>query len=148
MNTFKSISLFLITITCMVVIQSCNSAKKSMAEMPMLDGTWELSYISGPHESLQQLYPEKMPTVVFDTPSKRLSGTTGCNQYSGALIIDGSKIDLTTPIIVTKMYCMNSAAGETQFLQLLPKVNNYTVADGILSFRMGNVTLMRFNKKM
>lgn len=146
--TTKIITGFVFSTLMTLILQSCSTANKPMAEMPVLDGTWELTYIAGSEKTIQEFYPDKIPTVIFDTPEKRISGNTGCNQYSGALKIAGSKINLTAPIAATKMMCMNSAAGETQFLQMLPKVNNYTVADGELSFRMGNETLMKFNKKM
>src|SRR5690606_25014597 len=108
--------------------------------------TWVLNYISGPRIAFEGLYPDKKPQLVFTVADKRVSGNTGCNSFSGPLVVDGNKIDFNQPMALTKMACRGE--GETVFLETLKKVNTYSVSDGnTLTFIMGDIAMMRFSKK-
>ena len=144
----KIISVVIVACSIILIAAGCNNSKKAMQENPGIDGTWELVFIDSAAKPIPEMFPDKVPTVVINTPEKRLSGSTGCNQYSTALNISGSTIDLTAPIIATKMMCMNSAQGENTFLKMLPQVNKFSVSGNELYFMKDAQTLLRFTKKM
>ncbi len=112
---------------------------------PSLDGTWELTYISGPKIAFEGLYPNKIPAITFDVSGKRVSGNTGCNNFSGELNTNGNSIDFTKAMAMTKMMCPGQ--GETVFLETLKKINTYSITDSTLNFIMGDIALMRFTKR-
>lgn len=60
-----------------LVLISCKCTKTSTVSK--LDGTWELNYISGPRIAFDGLYPDKKPTIVFDSKENRVSGNSSCN---------------------------------------------------------------------
>lgn len=128
---------------------ACNNSKKTASGNPdpaQLDGTWVLNYISGPRIAFEGLYPDKKPQIVFTSADKRVSGNTGCNSFSGPLVVDGYKISFNEPMALTKMACPGQ--GETVFLETLKKVNTYSISDGhTLNFIMGDIAVMRFTKK-
>lgn len=126
---------------------SCNNSKKiAKADPDQLDGTWVLNYISGPRIAFEGLYPNKKPQIVFTVADKRVSGNTGCNSFSGPLVIDGSKISFDQPMAMTKMACPGE--GEMVFMETLKKVNTYSVSGGnTLNLIMGDIAVMRFSKK-
>lgn len=132
------------------ILISCNVFKcKKKDVVSKLDGTWELNYITGPRIAFDGLYPNKKPTIVFDGKENRVSGNNSCNSYTGKLITDGSKIDFTQPMAMTKMMCLDNSQGEQVFMNTLQKITSYNISeDGkTLNFISGDIAMMRFTKK-
>lgn len=109
-----------------------------------LEGTWELTYLSGRKIALDGLYPHKKPVIRFDLHKAIFGGNTSCNSFSGRLNIIGSKINFTEPITLTKMFC--DGEGETAFINTLKMVTEYSIADDQLIMQMGTTTVMKFRK--
>ncbi|WP_264538453.1 META domain-containing protein [Flavobacterium sp. N1736] len=129
-----------------VVLLSCKCKKTDTVSK--LDGTWELNYISGPRIAFDGLYPNKKPTIVFDSKENRVSGNSSCNSYTGKLSVDGNKIDFTQPMVMTKMMCMDGQ-GEQTYMSILQKITSYDITDDgkTLNLISGDVAMMRFTKK-
>jgi len=113
-------------------------------EMDKLSGNWELNYISGPKIDFDQLYANKKPVVSFNFSAGELMGNTSCNGFSSKFTINGNQIHFADAL-KTMMYC--EGGGEELFLNMLKKVNRYTIADNALNFMMDDVPLMRFTKQ-
>jgi heat shock protein HslJ len=142
----KKLSL-LVLFMCIAHI-SCTTTKTA-TKTTSLEGTWELNYISGPRIAFNGLYPEKKPTIKFDLAENKIAGNNSCNQYFGALMVDGNKINFKdTKMGMTMMACQGS--GDTVFMSTLEKVDSYTISeDGkTLRFMMGSVEMMRFSHQM
>ena len=140
---------FITMLLLAVLFSACDTAKKTnkaMTDPIALNGNWELNFITGPRIAFDGLYPEKKPTISFDVSNGRFSGNTSCNNFNGKLNATGSKISFTDPMAMTKMFC--DGQGETTFLDILKKVDSWTVTDGnTLNLKMGDVNMMRFQKK-
>lgn len=133
-----------------VVLISCNASKAQKEDsVSKLEGTWELNYITGPRIAFDGLYPNKKPTITFDVKESRVSGNSSCNNYTGKLSVTGNKIDLTQPMAMTKMMCVDGQQGEQTFMSTLPKITSYDVTDNgkTLHFISGDIAMMRFTKK-
>lgn len=133
-----------------VVLISCNASKTQKNDsVAKLDGTWELNYITGPRIAFEGLYPNKKPTITFNTKENQVSGNNSCNSFTGKLVVAGNKIDFTQPMAVTKMMCMDAQQGEQVFMSTLPKITSYDVTDNgkTLNFISGDIAMMRFTKK-
>jgi len=126
---------------------SCKCAKTDAVSK--LDGTWELNYITGPRITFDGLYPDKKPTIIFNTKDKQVSGNNSCNTYTGKLVVDGNKIDFTQPMAVTKMMCLNGGQGEATYMKTLQGITSYDITDDgkTLNFISGDIAMMRFTKK-
>jgi heat shock protein HslJ/uncharacterized lipoprotein NlpE involved in copper resistance len=113
-----------------------------------LAGNWQLNYIANSTIDFQDLYPNKKPTINFDTINNAISGNTSCNNFAGKMNVNGNKIDFTGPIAMTKMMCLDGKGnGENVFIETLKKVNTYSIGnDSTLNFIMGDMALMRFSK--
>ena len=117
-----------------------------MTDTAVLNGTWELNYITGPRIAFNGLYPEKKPTITFDVTAGKISGNTSCNSFNGKLNVDGNKINFNDPMAMTRMFCQGQ--GETTFLETLKKINSWSVTDGnTLNLLTGDIAMMRFSKK-
>lgn len=129
------------------VFISCDSSKNTVKTPNTLEGSWQLSYISGPRIAFDGLYPDKKPTIVFDLKENKISGNNSCNQYFGALLLDGNKINFKDAKIgMTMMACQGT--GEGTYMKILDKIDSYSLSqDGkTLHFIMGNITMMSFQK--
>ena len=114
-------------------------------ESATLNGTWKLNYISGSRIAFDGLYPDKKPQITFSLTAKELGGNTSCNGFSSKIIIDGNKINIAEPFAKTMIFC--EGGGESTFLNMLKKVNRFTVTDGnTLTFIIDDVAVMRFIK--
>lgn len=135
-----------LTLFCSVLI-SCDSVKTANSQKVALQGAWELNYISGPRIAFAGLYPDNKPTITFNLKETSVSGKNSCNSYAGKLNVDGSKISFKEPMMVTKMFCPGE--GENVYMNTLQKIDSYSVSeDGkTLNFIMGDIVMMRFEKK-
>ncbi|WP_316791046.1 META domain-containing protein [Pedobacter frigoris] len=141
--------LVILTFVFACALNACTTIKPGTignGGLSQLSGTWELNYISGPRIAFNGLYPGKKPTIKFEVAEKRVSGNTSCNSFSGTLVADDTTINLTGPFAMTKMACPGE--GETTFIEMLKKVGTYSItSDTTLNFMMGDIAIMRFNKK-
>lgn len=119
-------------------------AVEAGAENQVLNGTWELDYISGPRIAFEGLYPNKKPTITFALPAMKAQGNSSCNNYNTTFTIDGNNIRFADPMS-TKMACDGN--GEATFFSTLKTVSNFDVHDNTLNLIMGDIAVMRFKKK-
>jgi heat shock protein HslJ len=127
-----------------MTLVSCTTTKSTM-KTTSLEGTWALSYITGPRIAFDGLYPNKKPTIVFDLAANKIAGNNSCNQYFGALIVDGNKINFKDAKMgMTMMACQGN--GDSVYMSTLDKIDSYSISeDGkTLRFMMGDVEMMRF----
>lgn len=138
----------MVILAAIITLSSCSTLKNTVdasSDLSKLGGMWELTYISGPRIAFNGLYPGKKPELVFNLKDKRVSGNSSCNSFSGKLNADDTSINFNEPMAMTKMACPGE--GEAIFLEMLKKVNKYTVnGDTTLNFMMGDIAIMRFNK--
>ena len=129
------------------VLLSCKCKKIDSAAK--IDGNWELNYITGPRIIFDGLYPNKKPTINFNTKDSQVSGNNSCNSYTGKLVVNGNKIDFTQPMAVTKMMCLDGQQGEQTYMNTLQKITSYDITDDgkTLNFISGDIAMMRFTKK-
>lgn len=121
------------------------SLKPVMPTAASLNGSWELNYISGKRIAFDGLYPDKKPTLLFTDAKMEVDGHTSCNPFSANFTVEGNTINFKAPRS-TMMACKGE--GESSFLNMLKKVNKYTVTNNdTLTFMMDDVAVMRFAKK-
>jgi len=141
--------LFLFSLITFIALVGCNSSKKTsgnMTDTSLLNGTWELNYITGPRIAFDGLYPDKKPTITFDVAGNKVMGNSSCNNFNGKLNVTGNKINFNDPMAMTRMMCQGQ--GENTFMETLKKVDSWTVTDGkTLNLLMGDLSMMRFSKK-
>lgn len=128
-----------------LILASC-TVKKTALETASLEGKWELNYITGPKIAFDGLYPNKKPTIAFDMVNNKVTGNNSCNQYFGALILDGAKINFKDAKMgMTMMACDGN--GDSIYMETLQKIETYTITDEgkTLNFLAGNVVMMRFS---
>jgi len=109
-----------------------------------LNGTWEVSYVSGAEGSFEELYPDKKPSLSFNLPDSFAHGNSSCNTFRVGFSISDQAIQFKVPVS-TKMYCGGN--GEAAFFKQLKSVNQYGVSGNTLSLIKGDLVLIRLHKK-
>ena len=110
-----------------------------------LQGNWELNYISGKKIAFEGLYPDKKPQITFDVVKNQVTGNTSCNNFNSLFTLNGSSINFPEQIAMTRMACPGE--GESTFLEMIKKINRYTVIGNTLNLLIGDIAVMRFKKK-
>lgn len=136
-----------VTLVMLVLYMSFSSCgtKKPVSKAELLEGTWQLTYITGPRIAFDGLYPNKKPTIVFDVKNNKIAGNNSCNQYFGALITDGNTINFKDAKMgMTMMACEGN--GDDLYMETIQKIETYRISeDGkTLNLLIGNIEMLRF----
>lgn len=95
-----------------------------------LNGIWHFEYFTMNIQNVNLLFPFSVPTLNFDIKNKQFSGTTGCNNISGKIMLNADKIQFIEPIMMTRMSC--NARGEAIFVEYLKQIQSYSIEGQIL----------------
>ena len=104
-----------------LVVAGC-AVTTRVATMDLPGSTWELVAMDGEAPA-----GDAAPTLAFDEQGA-VSGSTGCNTFSGEVAIDGNDLSFG-PLVTTRMACADPAANaqEEAFLSAMERVSAYTV---------------------
>ncbi|WP_318310752.1 META domain-containing protein [Flagellimonas crocea] len=133
--------LFVALYSALLLAETCGGTKSSAEAL--YGPTWELEYISGARIAFEGLFPEKKPQITFDKASGKVTGTDSCNGYSADYELAENTIVFGDPGPTTMMFCGGS---ERQFLNMMKKIDGYSIEDGKLNLLVGEVPMMRFKK--
>ncbi|SFB47323.1 META domain-containing protein [Algoriphagus aquimarinus] len=138
MRVLKTLSAALI----LLLFVSCGSSK-SINPLNLLTGnSWALSSIMGHGLDMNQ-FVGGIPSLSFLDGGK-LAGFSGCNNFSGNFLLEGTGIQLD-PGAMTKKMCPGS--GEQDFISTLSKVGELKVGKDKLILLDGTTELMSFVPK-
>lgn len=152
----KSVSLILLSCFLIFGIGEIESAKaqqhskrssapeaiQSDQNQNALEENWELIEMDG--EAVDEIFPDKHPTIEFKVKENQVAGFAGCNQFRGQLILDETYMKIVG-VVSTKMACP-ALDEEEEFLAILQEVEQYDIAGGELSLWSGGQLLLKFRK--
>jgi heat shock protein HslJ len=104
---------------------------------------WRLNEIRGqavlPVEEGRELH------ITFDTEQHRVSGSAGCNRFSGPYTRAADRLTIG-PLISTKMACADDRLNrqETDYMAALQATDRYMVSGDTLTLASGNERVARF----
>lgn len=117
---------------------------ESTSKALVINGTWEVDYLSGTRIAFDGLFPNKKPTINFDLPSTKATGSGSCNTYNTSFTIEGNKIKFGK-LMSTEMACEGD--GEAAFFKTLQTVTQYSVTGNTLNLIMGDIAVIRLKRK-
>jgi len=127
--------------SAVLLAASCGGTTSSKEKL--YGTTWELEYISGPRITFDSLFPEKKPQITFNKETGKVTGTDSCNGYSADFQLAENTIAFGDPGPTTMMFCGGS---ERHFLEMMKKIDGYSLEDGKLNLLVGDVPMMQFKK--
>lgn len=110
-----------------------------VAQARSLAGTsWSVVNINNGRQAVVGMVSDSTVTMVFDTQG-RVSGTTGCNQYTAEYRADGDTLQFSS-VAATRLACADQALTEQEqaFLRALESVATLSVEGNRLDLRQAN----------
>ena len=105
------------------------------------DSRWILLSYGDP-ETPYAVLPDIQVTARFNSGTKQIRGSGGCNTYSGEYEIEENNLTLTGPFAVTEMWCGDEiGAQESAYLDILFATESYEIDGDILQINCGNNVL-------
>jgi len=85
------------------------------------------------------------PYIEFDRESKRVSGDSGCNIFTGEFEVEGANLKFSR-MASTRRACLEKEAQqiETNFLKGLEQTTSFRIQDEILRLNSGETTILTF----
>jgi heat shock protein HslJ len=95
------------------------------ATPPNLEGTeWRLIQLG--EEEVAPEGPQGEPSLTLDAAAQQVSGTGGCNRFSGSYTLDGAALSFG-PLAGTRMMCPEGMDLELGFLDALARTRSFSV---------------------
>jgi heat shock protein HslJ len=111
------------TMSVAAITVACSPTAGPSPNVSLADTSWIVSTING-----GGVIPDAPPTIAFSS-DKRLSGTTGCNQYSALFSTDGNRITIGA-LTATEMACEGAHDAQEQvFLKGIDGASTWHVTE-------------------
>jgi copper homeostasis protein (lipoprotein) len=106
---------------------SCDAPPATAA----LEGTtWRLVRI-GERPLAAAAEARREPQLILDPGEKRVSGSSGCNRFSGSYSLNGDRLGFG-PLAATRMACADGMEQEQALFDALPRVARWRISSGRL----------------
>ncbi|GAB6011691.1 META domain-containing protein [Viscerimonas tarda] len=108
-----------------------------------LDGKWTLKTFNG--KDVAESFKGGIPTLEFNITEKRISGSGGCNNYSGVFIL--TENEFSAPNVVSTQKMCFAQNQESAFYQLLAEVSTLSLNGENLIFTQKGKQVLVFVKE-
>lgn len=125
----------------LLLLTSCTGSKIPQTKTPELI-TWKLDFISGINLSIDALYPNVKPVIIFNNSSMIVHGHNGCNDFSTPFTSQGGSLKISGPGKQTMKAC--PGPGEIHFMHQLKAIDSFGVSANRLVLYGKKIPLMRF----
>lgn len=133
MRTIFTISAFVFSVIFLAV---CSSSKNVSTDPTA--NAWQVTQIGA--QSLASMSADHIPTLAFDPVKRMVSGSTGCNVFSGSYTNDLTSLKFGT-LAVTKKACEPDVMSvETAFIDALNRATRMKVDGDMLMLLDGTGT--------
>jgi len=96
------------------------------ADTSLAGSSWSVVAMNNQSGGVQSVVIDSEPTLTFDEESSGVTGSTGCNDFSGNYSTDGDSIEFGD-LAITQMFCEDTADQEVWMMAALADATTYTV---------------------
>lgn len=141
LNLVKVSAVLIIACVFGMFLQSCD--KKSAPTQSELEGLWVLKSLNG--SPATDGFKGALPTLEFNFQDSIVSGTSGCNRYTGKFIYkEGS---FAAPNLAsTRMLCLDPTKEPEFLLELTNEGNTLSIVNGLLTISHDEKVVLEFTK--
>jgi putative lipoprotein len=118
------------------LIISCSSASYNYDD-DIRNKYWRLIELEGKSITVEE--GQREPHIIFKLNEENVTGSGGCNQFSGAYKIIGDSVQVG-PLAITKKYCASIMETEEKFMQVLETGGEFMISGEYLEL-FSNKTL-------
>lgn len=119
---------------------ACQSTQMPSGAAALGNHRWVLTELQG--QPVTDTARRNAASLQFFTTENRVAGSGGCNRITGGYDRSGENGLKFKPIASTKMACPGPDL-ETPFLRILDQVDQFSIAQGVLTLRQGQTVLAR-----
>lgn len=131
----------------LLVVMACATSRKAATSGGNLEGSWTLSVFEpAQKKTLAERFGTRVIELRFETSSNSVSGTTGCNRFTGSYTADTANLTFSQNRALTKMAC--PGYNEQLFLAAMDRINRYRLIEGQLELLQNENIVMIFAKKL
>jgi heat shock protein HslJ len=144
---FKKITLTTSALAIFFLIAGCQNTKPVIAnasggsEMLFMH-QWNLTELKGKNVVITTGTQPQL--LFFPGQVNRVSGSTGCNKLNGSFVLSAANTMKFSSLVTTKMACVRDNV-ESQFLEVLGKVNSWAIINKQLVLKNGKVIMAKLN---
>ena len=122
---------------------NCTVHRKSVRDPSLTRGEWHAIEIDG--RAAIPADVARRPSLQFVPDSNRVTGSTGCNRFTGPYTVSGSLLTFGT-MAMTRMACLDSALDhqETAFAAALGTSTRYAIVADTLRLFSGSAMRLQF----
>lgn len=134
----RTVATILLLALPLAACASSNDAGSGDAPAQSLAGTaWDLAQYAPADSSTLTPVPDAVKATA-EFSADQISGSTGCNRFTGGYTTDGSTIDIG-PLASTAMACVGEAMTvEAEYLARLDVVATFSIAEGTMTMSDGS----------
>jgi len=96
------------------------------ADTSLAGSSWSVVAVNNQSGGVQSVVIDSEPTLTFDEESSGVTGSTGCNDFSGNYSTDSDSIEFGD-LAITQMFCEDTADQEVWMMAALADATTYTV---------------------
>jgi heat shock protein HslJ len=136
MNAF----LQLLVGSLLLAVLACQTSQMPGGAEALGNHRWVLTELDG--QPIPDTARRNAASLQFFTKENRVAGSGGCNRITGGYERTGRDGLKFSRMVSTKMACPGPDL-ETPFLRALDQVDNFSIAQGVLTLRQGPTVLAR-----
>lgn len=112
---------------------------KNHSDPELENKTWVLTELMG--QKINTDNGQREITITFSSAEGKVSGSNGCNRFSGSYELKDHQRYSSGPFATTRMACehMHTAS---KFMQVIEKGDNYTIVEGVLNINKARMATM------
>lgn len=118
-----------------LIVKSKDANSLEIKDRSLMSTQWNLVELNG--KKISKKYAKK-PFLTIDKRENRVSGNAGCNSFGGSVETTSAGKIKFDQIFATKMMCIDAMEVEDAFLEVLSKVDNYSIKGDTLSLNIAH----------
>lgn len=125
-------------------LMSCSTLKEG-SKKDDITGEWKLLSVRTAEGVLTPAPDGKNIPTLTVSPEGRVSGSTGCNNYTGTVAVKGSTLQFSR-LVSTRKFCLNMDM-EDAMIKAVSSSDNYIMEKGNLALRKGKEVTAVFSSR-
>lgn len=131
---------YLLLLIGLFLLASCANTVET-SNLEPLEGDYRVIGINGNKVSSEEIL------FNFNTVGNRISGNTGCNQFSASFHQEGNEVEFSTPMN-TRKFCEGKMETESQILSFIEKASRFDYkGNEVIFYSEAGQRLMTLTKK-
>ena len=135
--------LLLITVVIfpiMVLVINCSSSTYKY-DSDIRNKYWKLVELQG--DTVMVAGEQREPHIIFKLNKENVSGSGGCNNFTGAYKIIGDSVQIG-PLGITRKFCDSMMDQEAKFMRVLEAAGKYKIYGESLEVMSNNKVIAKF----